>query len=63
MNDSSAEPISGKPEAGIIYVYRFRDDGSAIAMPCERVNEAVTEKGGWTWVHIGLADARARAWS
>ena len=62
MNDSSAETISGKPEAGIIYVYRFRDDGSAVSTPCEQVNEAVSEHGGWTWVHIGLADARARTW-
>jgi zinc transporter len=62
MNDSSAETATGKPEAGIIYVYRFRDDGSAVSMPCEQVNEAVSEHGGWTWVHIGLADARARTW-
>ena len=62
MNDSSADTASGKPEAGIVYVYRFRDDGTAVSLPCEQVNEALSEHGGWTWVHIGLADTRARAW-
>jgi zinc transporter len=26
------------------------------------VKDALSTRGGWTWVHIGLADARARIW-
>ena len=57
-----AETISGRPESGIVYVYRFLDDGTAVSLPCEQVKDALSAHGGWTWVHIGLADARARTW-
>ena len=57
-----AETISGLPESGIVYVYRFLDDGTAVSLPCEQVKDALSAHGGWTWVHIGLADARARTW-
>jgi zinc transporter len=50
------------PESGIVYVYRFLDDGTAVSLPCEQVKDALSAHGGWTWVHIGLADARARTW-
>ena len=57
-----AETISGLPESGIVYVYRFLDDGTAVSLPCEQVKDALSAHDGWTWVHIGLADARARTW-
>ena len=62
MNADHSETTSGTPESGIVYVYRFLDDGTAASLPCEKVNEALATPGGWTWVHIGLADARARKW-
>src|SRR5262245_51641968 len=62
MTTNRTEAASGKPESGIVYVYRFLDDGTAISLPCEQVNDALSARGGWAWVHIGLADARARAW-
>lgn len=57
-----AETISGLPESGIVYVYRFLEDGTAVSLPCEQVKDALSAHDGWTWVHIGLADARARTW-
>jgi len=62
VNADHSETTSGTPESGIVYVYRFLDDGTAASLPCEQVNEALATPGGWTWVHIGLADARARKW-
>jgi zinc transporter len=56
------QPVSGSPVSGIMWVYRFGDDGSAASLPCEGVETVVAMAGGWTWVHVGLADARARAW-
>jgi zinc transporter len=56
------QPVSGAPASGIMWVYRFGDGGVAAAQPCESVAAALAEPGGWTWVHVGLADARARAW-
>ena len=61
MTANRADTASGIPESGIVYVYRFLDDGTAVSLlPCE--HEALSMRDGWTWVHIGLADARARAW-
>ena len=62
MTTGPADAASGKPESGIVYLYRFDNDGNAISRPCEQVNDALAEHGGWTWIHIGLADARARSW-
>lgn len=62
MTLKQAEPISGAPASGIAWVYRFLKDGSAQSLPCEQVDEALTQPTGWIWVHIGLADARARNW-
>jgi zinc transporter len=53
---------SGMPASGIVWVYHFRDDGTAEVLPCEQVDAALARPDGWTWIHIGLADARARAW-
>jgi zinc transporter len=56
------EAVSGAPESGIMWVYHFGDDGTAASLPCEGVEAALAADTGWTWVHVGLADARARAW-
>ena len=56
------QAVSGAPVSGIMWVYRFGDDGGATSLPCEGVEAALATPGGWTWVHVGLADARARAW-
>jgi len=45
-----------------MWVYQFRDDGTATSLPCEQVGDVLAPPGGWIWVHIGLADTRARAW-
>ena len=62
MAERRTEPASGEPASGIIWVYHFREDGTAISVPSETVSHALGAAGGWTWVHIGLADTRARAW-
>jgi zinc transporter len=56
------QTVSGAPASGIMWVYRFGEDGNAASLPCEGVEAAVAAPGGWTWVHVGLADTRARAW-
>ena len=62
MSTDHAEAASGMPASGIVWVYHVRDDGHAESLPCEEVEAALARPAGWTWIHIGLADARARAW-
>lgn len=62
MTANYANSVTGAPASGIIYVYQFLEDGTAFSLPCEDVDKALSADGGWTWVHVGLADARARAW-
>ncbi len=62
MTAEHTDAASGMPASGIVWVYHFRDDGHAESLPCEEVGGALQRPGGWTWIHIGLADARARAW-
>jgi zinc transporter len=62
MTADSSETVSGAPASGIIYVYRFLDDGTSISLPCEEAADALSAHDGWTWIHIGLADVRARTW-
>ena len=57
-----SEAVSGAPASGIVWVYQFRDDGTSVSFPCEQVGDVLASPSAWTWVHIGLADARARAW-
>jgi zinc transporter len=62
MAAEHTETASGAPASGIMWVYRFLDDGTAVPLACETVDEALAARVGWIWVHIGLADARARSW-
>lgn len=59
----AADLADTAPATGIVWIYRFRPDGSAEAIANDKVNEALADHGeGWTWVHLGLADVRCRAW-
>jgi zinc transporter len=62
MSAAQIEIVSGKAASGILWVYRFDDDGAAAIVACEDVDVALAAPGGWTWVHVGLSDARARNW-
>ncbi len=54
--------ISPNVIPGLIWAYRFAADGSSSRVPDEETRAAVAHKEGWLWVHINLADARARDW-
>ena len=62
MSPNHTDTVAGTPESGIVHVYRFLGDGTAVLVPSEQVNDALSAPDGWTWVHIGLADTRARTW-
>jgi zinc transporter len=47
---------------GIVWAYRFHEDGSAEPIADEDLGEAFGSHRGWIWVHLALADARAREW-
>ena len=50
------------PESGIIWAYHFEADGTAQLIANEAVGEVLASHGGWTWVHLSLADTRCRSW-
>jgi zinc transporter len=50
------------PAAAILWAYRFAEDGTAEAIPQGEVDAALAMRGGWFWIHAGLADARCRIW-
>ncbi len=51
------------PATGIVWVYRFRPDGTAELIPNTDVDTALADQGaGWVWVHLALADIRCRNW-
>jgi zinc transporter len=63
MTAAAADLADATPATGIVWIYRFLPDGTAQTIPNDRVDEALAEHGaGWTWVHLGLADTRCRAW-
>ncbi len=62
MDTERSIAASAAPASGIIWVYRFLDDGNAVALPGEQADAALADPTGWTWVHVGLADVRARNW-
>jgi zinc transporter len=60
---AAADLADATPATGIVWIYRFGPDGTAQTIPNDKVDEALAEHGaGWTWVHLGLADTRCRAW-
>ncbi len=46
---------------GLSFAYRFRG-GQAEALAGRDIAQALAEPGGWIWIHLGLAEARARDW-
>lgn len=60
---ATADIADAAPATGIVWVYRFRPDGTAEPIPNEQADAALAQHGeGWIWVHLGLADTRCRAW-
>jgi zinc transporter len=60
---AAADLADATPATGIVWIYCFGLDGTAKAIPNDQVEEALADHGaGWTWVHLGLADTRCRAW-
>lgn len=57
-----APPEAAAPSAGIVWAYQFQNDGTAQALAGEAVDATLTSPAGWIWVHLGLADQRARNW-
>jgi zinc transporter len=57
-----ATPDTAAPSAGIVWAYRFRENGEAEPIPGETVDAVMAARPGWVWVHLGLADLRARTW-
>ena len=59
----TADLADAAPETGIVWVYRFRPDGSAEVIPNTAVDAALSDQGaGWVWIHLALADMRCRNW-
>ncbi len=58
-----AQPADAAAATGIVWAYRFQQDGSAQLIPNDEVDLVLAEHGGgWVWVHLGLADNRCRSW-
>src|SRR5262245_55009735 len=62
MDTEHAQTAARAAAAGLVWVYRFSEDGSSMSVPCEDVDQALAAPDGWIWIHVGLADARARTW-
>src|SRR5262249_2263462 len=45
---------------GLVWAFRIHDDGSAESLPIEQAIE--NRRDGWLWLHLDLADPRARLW-
>ena len=59
---ADGDTADANPHSGIVWIYHFQPDGSAELVPNERVEEALANHVGWTWVHLSLADRRCRLW-
>jgi zinc transporter len=59
---AGGDTADATPESGIVWVYHFQPDGTAELVPNERVEQALADHVGWTWVHLSLVDVRCRAW-
>src|SRR5262245_10875848 len=51
-----ARPPPPNPLAGLVFAYRFLEDGSSEQLDVEKPPAA---DGGWLWLHFNLADMRA----
>ena len=60
---ATADLADVAPETGIVWVYRFRPDGTAEVIANTDVDAALADQGaGWIWIHLALADMRCRNW-
>src|SRR5262249_6784140 len=50
------------PAAAILWAYGFAEDGTPEGIPPAEVDAALATRGGWFWIHAGLADTRCRTW-
>lgn len=61
-------PLRGRrpgPEAdppGLVWGFHFDDEGRGRAVDAHGVVTALAERTGWVWLHLNIADIRARAW-
>ena len=47
---------------GLVWAYRFDDEGVALRLAGDAVAAATGDADGWVWLHFNLADSRARSW-
>ena len=45
---------------GVVWAFRFKDDGTAIALPADQPIE--NRHDSWVWLHLDLANARVLEW-
>jgi zinc transporter len=57
--DNHRETAIGAPP-GLVWAYRFHEDGSAEALPPEQPIDGAHD--GWLWLHFNLTDTRALPW-
>ncbi len=65
MDGFPETPRSGTrpgPLSGVVWAYRFRDGEAAEVVHERDVGDALEVEEGWLWLHLNLADARARSW-
>src|SRR5262245_59164554 len=48
--------------AGLLWAYRFGDDGTPTRVDAEAVAAELARSSGWLWLHFNLSDKRARRW-
>lgn len=56
----AANPEALSVVPGLVWAFRIQADGSAQSLPIERPIES--GRAAWLWLHLNLADARAREW-
>lgn len=47
---------------GLVWGFHFHGDGRSHAIGAAGVTEALATGAGWIWLHINIADVRARQW-
>jgi Mg2+ and Co2+ transporter CorA len=60
MLDQTSPALTGD-FPGLSFAYRFRDGLAERIAPAE-LRRALTEPGGWIWLHFGLAEPGVRSW-
>jgi zinc transporter len=55
-------PATSERAFGIVWAYRFHQDGSSEPIADSQLDEAFVSHRGWIWVHLSHADLRAHEW-